>query len=112
MTPPAITTLRRGNREDAEACGQICYDAFADIAERHNFAKDFPSPEVASGILADLLTHPGFYGVVAEHEGRIAGSNFLDERSPIYGVGPITVDPAVQNSGIGRQLMEAVLQRA
>ena len=25
-----------------------------------------------------LLTHPGFYSVVAEDEGRIVGSNFLD----------------------------------
>src|SRR6185503_2296286 len=30
----------------------------------------------------------------------------------IAGVGPITVDPTVQNSSIGRQLMENVLRRA
>src|SRR5581483_6694399 len=104
--------LRRGNLEDAEECGRICHDAFADIAARHNFPKDFPSAEVAAGVLSGLLTHPGFYAVVAEHDGRIAGSNFLDERSPIAGVGPITVDPELQNSNIGRLLMEAVLRRA
>jgi hypothetical protein len=49
---------------------------------------------------------------VAEVEGRIAGSNCLDERSAISGVGPITVDPASQNAGIGRKLMKAVLDRA
>jgi hypothetical protein len=27
-----------------------------------------------------LLSHPGFYSVVAELDGRVAGSNFLDER--------------------------------
>jgi GNAT superfamily N-acetyltransferase len=109
---PGTVTLRRGNLEDAEACGRICHDAFADIAGRHNFPKDFPSPEVAIGALSGLLSYAGFYGVVAERDGRVIGSNFLDERSPIYGVGPITVDPEVQNSNIGRQLMEAVLQRA
>jgi GNAT superfamily N-acetyltransferase len=59
-----------------------------------------------------LLAHPGFYSVVAEREGTIVGSNFLDERSSIAGVGPITVDPTVQESGIGRLLMQNVLDRA
>ncbi len=105
-------TLRRGNSEDASACGGICHDAFADISGRHNFPKDFPSPEAATGALTGLLSHPGVYSVIAEREGRIVGSNFLDERSPIFGVGPITVDPAVQNSSIGRLLMEDVLERS
>src|SRR5262249_48810632 len=109
---PGTVTLRPGNLEDAEACGRICHDAFADIAERHNFPKDFPSPEVATRALAGILRHAGVYAVVAERDGRVVGSNFLDERGPINGVGPITVDPEVQNSSIGRRLMEAVLQRA
>jgi hypothetical protein len=45
-------------------------------------------------------------------DGIIAGSNFLDERSPIAGVGPITVDPEVQNKQIGRKLMIDVIDRA
>jgi N-acetylglutamate synthase-like GNAT family acetyltransferase len=59
-----------------------------------------------------MLAHPKFYGVVAEIDGRIVGSNFLDERNAIAGVGPITVDPAVQNRAIGRRLMDAVHERA
>jgi hypothetical protein len=43
---------------------------------------------------------PGFYGVVAERDARIIGSNFLDERGTIAGIGPITVDPDVQNQGV------------
>ena len=50
--------------------------------------------------------------IVAELDGRIVGSTVLDERSTIVGLGPITVDPAVQNRTIGRQLMQAALQRA
>jgi predicted N-acetyltransferase YhbS len=105
-------TLRPGNAEDAEACGQICHDAFAAISARHGFPKDFPSPEAAIGMLSGLLAHPGFYTVVAERGGKVVGSNFLDERSAVSGVGPITVDPAVQDSSIGRQLMDDVLARA
>lgn len=59
-----------------------------------------------------LINHPGFYGIVAEHDGRIVGSNFLDTRSPIGGIGPITIEPSVQNKGIGRDLMQAVMERA
>ena len=40
------------------------------------------------------------------------GSNCLDERSSIAGVGPITIDPAVQNRSAGRRLMQAVIDRA
>src|SRR5262245_32517149 len=105
-------TLRLGRPEDANTCGAICYEAFKAIASHHNFPTDFPSREVAVELLSMLLSHPGFYAVVAEVEGRIVGSNFLDERSTIAGLGPITVDPAVQNSGIGRRLMEALLDRA
>jgi GNAT superfamily N-acetyltransferase len=42
---------------------------------------------------------------------RIVGSNFIDERVPVRGVGPITVDPAVQGRVVGRALMQAVLDR-
>lgn len=104
--------LRPGRPEDAEACGRLCYDAFSTIARRHGFPPDFPSSEVAVGAIRTLFTHPGFYRVVAVSEGRIVGSNFLDERSPIAGVGPITVDPQVQDKGIGRRLMDAVIERA
>jgi predicted N-acetyltransferase YhbS len=100
--------LRPGTAEDAETCGDICYRAFQTISEAHNFPPDFPSPDVATGLLRWMLSHPGFYSVIAEMDGRIVGSNFLDCRDAIAGVGPITVDPAVQNRAIGRQLMENV----
>jgi len=104
--------LRPGTADDAKSCGPICYHAFKTISEAHNFPPDFPSPEVATGVLAWLLSHPGFYSVVAELDGRVVGSNFLDERSAIAGVGPITIDPAAQNKAIGRRLMENVHERA
>jgi N-acetylglutamate synthase-like GNAT family acetyltransferase len=64
------------------------------------------------GVLTTMFGHPGFYCVVAEDGGRVVGSNCMDERSPIAGIGPITVDPGAQNRGAGRKLMQAVLDRA
>jgi len=103
--------LRPGTPEDAEACGVICFEAFKSIAAEHNFAGAFPSAEVATGLMMRALAHPGIYSVVAESDGKVLGSNFLDERNPIAGIGPITIDPAVQNQTIGRQLMFDVLAR-
>ena len=97
---------------DAAVCGPICFEAFKAIDDEHNFPWDFPSAEVATGLLTMMLSNPGFYSVVAEQEGKVVGSNFLDERGPIAGVGPITVDPASQNQTVGRRLMSAVLDRA
>jgi GNAT superfamily N-acetyltransferase len=105
-------TIREGTPTDAEICGRICYDAFKTISEAHAFPPDFPAPEVPIGLLTWMLAHPNFYGVVAEIDGRVVGSNFLDERNTIAGVGPITVDPAVQNRAVGRRLMDAVHERA
>ena len=82
--------------EDVETCGRICYEAFAGIAERHNFRKDFPSPEMAVGLMQHLLTDPGVFNVVAESEGQVIGSNHLMEHDAIAAVGPITVDPNAQ----------------
>lgn len=105
-------TIRRARPKDAQACGKICYAAFSAINAAHCFPCDFPSAEVTTGVLAMMFSTPGFYGVVAESGGRIVGSNCLDERAIIAGIGPITVDPAAQNLGVGRKLMDAVMDRA
>jgi GNAT superfamily N-acetyltransferase len=105
-------SLRRGNASDATAAGEICYRAFKAIADQHNFPPDFPNADSAIGLLAMLIGHPKFFDTVAEFNGKIAGSNFLDERNSIAGVGPITVDPALQNERVGRALMQAVMERS
>src|SRR3984885_8679754 len=108
----AAVTIRRANPEDAPACGQICFEAFYKISTDHNFPPDVPAPEMGVGLLTQIFSHPGFYCAVAEADGRIVGSNCLDERDAIAGVGPITIDPKTQNRGVGRKLMDAVLDRA
>jgi predicted N-acetyltransferase YhbS len=104
--------VRAAEPRDADAAGRICYEAFREIAERHGYPPDIPSPQFARELLAHLISEPGFYGVVAERDGRVVGSNFMDERSTIFGVGPIAIDLDAQNEGVGRLLMEAVLERA
>ena len=87
------------------AASTICYEAFTAIANQHNFPPDLPSAEVTIGLIAKLIADPRFYAIVAEIDHQVVGSNFMDERSAIAGIGPITIDPTVQNKGIGRALM-------
>jgi len=105
-------TLRPASPNDAAPAGTICYTAFKTIAEQHAFPPDFPNPEVAIGLFQHMLSRTDIHGVVAELDGRVVGSNFLWKDGAVAGVGPITIDPAAQNSRIGRKLMEAVLEHA
>ena len=104
-------TLREAEPGDIEACAQVCFDAFGGFHDHHRFPRDFPVLEAAAGIMGMWVPHPSIWGVVAEIDGRVVGSNFLDERDPIRGVGPITVDPEGQDAGVGRKLMHAVVER-
>jgi GNAT superfamily N-acetyltransferase len=104
--------IREALDADWAEAGRICYEAFASIADQHGFPHDFPTVEAAAEPIRWLINHPQIYGVVAEKDGRILGSNFLDERGTIYAIGPISVDPTAQDHHVGRLLMDAVLARA
>ena len=105
-------SLRPGRPEEAAELGQICYDAFTTISNKHNFPPDFPSPDIAIGFMSMMLPQPSIYSVVAEKDGAVAGSNFIWLGDEAAGIGPITIDPNVQNSTIGRQLMDNVIEHA
>jgi GNAT superfamily N-acetyltransferase len=103
--------LRSMRPEDVEPCGRICYEAFKGISDKHNFRPDFPSAEMATGLIGWLFSSPGAFNVVAESDGQVIGSNHLWEYNSIPAVGPITIDPNAQAKGVGRKLMEAVIER-
>ncbi len=105
-------TLREGRPDDAAECGRICFEAFHAIATAHGFPPDLPNAEIATRAVGGMLGNPETFSVVAEEDGWIVGGNFLAERHPIAGVGPITVDPRVQNKGVGALLMRAVMDRS
>ncbi len=105
----ADPTLRSPRPEDADELARILFEAFQDIAQRHHFPPDFPTEDSARTMMGFIMQRS--FGVVAERDGRILGSNFLAEGDPIAAVGPVSVDPRLQESGVGRRLMEAVIER-
>lgn len=87
----------------------ICHEAFSALHDRFGIERDVPDPEVGGMIIGQTIGRPDYTGVVAVLDGRIVGSNFLLHADEVAGVGPITVDPAVQSKGIGRALMQWVI---
>ena len=110
-TEPYVT-VREARVEDWQDCGRICFTAFATLADEHGFEHDFPTVAAAAEPIRWMIEHPHFYGVVAEIDGRVVGSSFLDERGTILGIGPVSVDPTAQNHRVGHLLMEAMFERA
>jgi len=97
---------------DIETCGRIMHAAFQEINERHGFENiEVPTVESGCWIAEFLIRNPSFYSIVAETGGIVIGSCFLDERSSIRGVDIVSVDPSVQDQGVGRKMMEALLER-
>src|SRR5271165_3498082 len=83
-------TIRPTTDADVDDVGQILYDAFNTIADLHNFPRDFPTLEIARLAAKQRISHPRFYGIVAESAGAIVGSNFLDERGEARAIGPLS----------------------
>jgi predicted N-acetyltransferase YhbS len=107
-----MLTIRPAKEEDLQELGRICYEAFAAIAQAHNFPPDFPDVARANGLMKMMIGSDRMFGIVAEIDGRIAGSNFMSANDAIFGIGPITIDPRAQNKGAGAALMRAALVHA
>ena len=104
--------IRPATTADAGIFGEICYEAFKNIADRHNYPPDFPSPEVAAGMYSNLVPHPKFYSVAAEIDKSVVGSIVVSERSRMAGISVLTVRPDVQNKNVGRKLMEHAISNS
>jgi|SRR5580704_8037158 ribosomal protein S18 acetylase RimI-like enzyme len=111
-TLPAGVQLVPAEPQHISELGRICYEAFKDIADRHGFAPDFPSVQVARKTIGMLIEREDIYGVAVTVNGELAGSNYLSLTDPVAGVGPITVDCAFQGRDLGRALMQDVIDHA
>ncbi len=103
--------IRPATPADAETCGRILYEAFKGIAEYHQFPAEYTSARASTALATFFIRHAAVFSVVAEKDGQVIGVNFLDERDAIRGLGPVAVDPASQERGVGRRLMQAVIER-
>ena len=92
--------------------GRICYEAFKDISERHGFPTDFVTVEFAQMVVGMLVQQEDVYGAAACDGDAPKGSNFIQMWGDVIGLGPISVDLGAQGQGIGRALMQHVIEHA
>lgn len=97
--------------------GRICHEAFSALHDRHSVPRDFETVDDGVMVVSLLARRPDYYGVAAVEERgaeppRAVGSNFLQLSDVVSGVGPITVEPAIQSRGLGRRLMQRVIDEA
>ena len=98
--------------EHVSELGRICYEAFKDISDRHHFPSDFQSAAMGRMIIGMFTAREDNYGVAAMMDGQPAGSNFLLVSDEVGGLGPISVEVSLQGHGIGRALMQNVIDHA
>jgi predicted N-acetyltransferase YhbS len=103
--------IREATGDDIGTCGRIMADAFGSLATRHAFPMESGGPISPDIQMAAMLATDGIFALVAVKNGDIVGSAFQDERGQIVGIGPVSVDPHIQESGVGRALMEALIGR-
>ncbi len=106
------TELIPATHEHFNDLARICHMAFNSLHVRHNVSPDVPNEDVARLIIGGVLYRSDYVGVTAIEDGRIVGSNFICFGDDVCGVGPITVDPAIQSRGVGRMLMQWVIDEA
>ncbi|MBX3357256.1 MAG: GNAT family N-acetyltransferase [Phycisphaeraceae bacterium] len=98
--------------DHAPDLARICFEAFGSLHDRHSTPRDFETLETATHLVGMIVRNSTFAGFVATLDGKAVGSNFIAFTDPVAGVGPITVDPSCQGRGVGRALMQAVLDEA
>jgi N-acetylglutamate synthase-like GNAT family acetyltransferase len=92
--------LRVASESDAEAIMRVINDAFRK-AEGFLFDRDRVDPQS----VGDFLRKGKF--LVAENDGRIAGCVYVELQGERSYLGLLSVDPALQKSGLGSKLMAA-----
>lgn len=105
-------TIRRMQEGDIPRVGAIMVSAFNDVFRRHGYPEPFSSVEIGTSLARGYLSlepEQCFTASQNGQDGQIVGSGFLHLRGNSAGIGPITVDPICQIKGIGRAIMQAVI---
>lgn len=102
--------VRPAQPSDVPQCGAVIYEAFRSFCESVSLSPEFETAEAASDFVAGMLKTPGALSFVVELDGSVVACNFLDCGDDVAAVGPLAVHPDVQGRGIGRLLMNTVIQ--
>jgi ribosomal protein S18 acetylase RimI-like enzyme len=106
------TQIRDMTKTDLGRVGEILFEAFNVGASKHGYAPRMHSVQEGTSWAWAMLRHGPREILIAEVDNLAVGLCCLNPRGDHGGIGPVAVDPSFQGYGIGRQLMNALLNRA
>ncbi len=104
--------IRPAEPRDVDAAGEVNFLAFYRTALEHGMAPVVSTPAESRRYVRHLLDFDPLGGIVAEEDDRLVGVAWLHPRGAVATVGPIAVDPRHQGRGIGRRLIERLVEVA
>jgi predicted N-acetyltransferase YhbS len=109
-----VVVRRAAFPEEVEAAVRVCVEAFRAFNDSVGHPEEFPGGRAACGVAAAHAGAPADMElfVAVDGGGRVVGTNSIDLRDAVAGIGPLAVSPGGWSAGVGRRLMEACLEAA
>jgi ribosomal protein S18 acetylase RimI-like enzyme len=104
--------IRPAEPRDVERAGDVNFLAFYQTALSHGVPPVVTTPGESRRYIRYLLDFDPFGGVVAEEDGDLVAVAWLHARGAVATIGPLAVDPRVQGRGIGRRVLERLIEVA
>ena len=107
-----MLAIRPAEAHDVDRAGDVNFVAFYHAALLHGAPAVVTTPAESRRYIRHLLDFDPLGGIVAEEEGEIVGVAWLHPRGAVATIGPVAVDPRAQGRGVGRRLLEALIESA
>jgi predicted N-acetyltransferase YhbS len=104
--------IRPAEPRDVDVAGDVNFVAFHRVALEHGMPPAVTTPAESRRYIRYLLEFDPLGGVVAEEDDRVVGVAWLHPRGAVATIGPVAVDPHVQGRGVGRRLVERLVDVA
>jgi ribosomal protein S18 acetylase RimI-like enzyme len=105
-------TLRPAEDRDVDRAGDVNFLAFYEAALVHRLPPVVTTPAESRRYIRYLLEFDPLGGVVAEEDGEVVGVGWVHPRGAVATIGPLAVEPRVQRRGVGRRLLERLIELA
>eukprot|EP00741_Cyanophora_paradoxa_P022729 tig00021501_g21951.t1 len=110
--PPLNLTIRLTVPSDIDPLSKIAYNVGRQMHSQHGLPPVLPTVEDTKALYQLILEDSTMYGVVAGVDNRIAGSAFLMEKDEIKSIVGLCVDPKFWNRGIGKKVIQVLIEKA
>ncbi|HJQ84502.1 MAG TPA: GNAT family N-acetyltransferase [Candidatus Binatia bacterium] len=104
--------IRPAEPRDVERAGDVNFVAFHRVALEHGVPPVVTMPSESRRYIRHLFEFDPLGGVVAEENDDLVGVGWLHPRGAVATIGPLAVDPRAWGRGIGRRLLERLVETA